>query len=280
MGELYLVATPIGNLKDITIRAVEILKEADIIAAEDTRQTLKLLNHFEIKKPLISYHEHNKHESGYKLIKKLQEGNKIALVSDAGTPGISDPGEDLVKLCIEEGIDVFSCPGPVAGIYALTVSGLSTSKFVFEGFLERDGKGRKEDLLRLKRETKTMILYEAPHRLKKTLRDLIEAVGNRKVAICRELTKKHEEVLRFTLEEAEKYYNEKSPKGEYVLILEGLTKEEINREKEEMYENISIVDHIIKYINEGMSKKEAIKMVAKERGLPKSEVYKESLEIK
>lgn len=279
MGELYLVATPIGNLKDITLRAIEILKESDIIAAEDTRQTLKLLNHFEIKKPLISYHEHNKREAGYKLIKKLQEGNKVALVSDAGTPGISDPGEDLVKLCIEEGIDVFSCPGPVAGIYALTVSGLSTSKFVFEGFLERDGKGRKEDLLRLKGETKTIILYEAPHRLKKTLRDLIEAIGNRRIAICRELTKKHEEILRFTLQEAEEYYNEKPPKGEYVLILEGLTKEEIEKEREKMYENTSIVDHIIEHINNGMSKKVAIKLVAKERGLPKSEVYKESLQI-
>lgn len=279
MGELYLVATPIGNLKDITIRAIEILEEVDIIAAEDTRQTLKLLNHFKIKKPLISYHDHNKHESGQKLIKKLKEGNNIALVSDAGTPGISDPGEDIVKLCIEEGIEVYSCPGAVAGIYALTVSGLPTKKFTFEGFLERDNKNRKEDLQRIKKETKTIILYEAPHRLKKTLNDLNEYLGNRRIAICRELTKKYEEILRFTILDAINHYKDKTPKGEYVLILEGLTKEEIDRQNKERYENITIEQHIIDYINKGISKKEAIKLVSKERGIPKSEVYKESLNI-
>lgn len=279
MGELYLVATPIGNLKDITLRAVEILNEVDLIAAEDTRQTLKLLNHYNIKKPLISYHEHNKREAGVKLITRLNEGQKVALVSDAGTPGISDPGEDIVKLCIEEGIEVYSCPGPVAGIYALTVSGLSTKKFVFEGFIERDGKGRREDLLRLKTETKTIILYEAPHRLQKTLSDLYEAVGDRSIAICRELTKKHEEILRLTLSEAISHYQEKSPRGEYVLILQGLTQEEINREKEEKYENLSIEEHIIEVMNTGNSKKDAIKIVSKERGIPKSDVYKESINI-
>lgn len=279
MGKLYLVSTPIGNLKDITLRAIEILKEVDLIAAEDTRQTLKLLNHFEIRKPLISYHDHNKHEAGVKLIKKLHEGNKIALVSDAGTPGISDPGEDIVKLCIEEGIEVYSCPGPVAGIYALTVSGLSTKKFVFEGFIEREGKRRKEDLFRIKNETKTIILYEAPHRLIKTLKDIEEHIGNRKIAICRELTKRYEEILRFTVKEALDYYTEKLPKGEYVLVLEGLTQKEIEKEKEEKYKDISVEEHIIDYINKGQSKKEAIKLVAKERGLPKSEVYKESLNI-
>lgn len=279
MGELYLVATPIGNLKDITYRAIEILNEADIIAAEDTRQTLKLLNHYNIKKPLISYHEHNKREAGIKLIARLKEGRRVALVSDAGTPGISDPGEDIVKLCIEEGIDVYASPGPVAGIYALTVSGLSTKKFVFEGFIERDGKGRREDLQRLKGETKTIILYEAPHRLQKTLGDLYEAVGDRKIAICRELTKKHEEILRFSIGEAIKYYTEKTPKGEYVLILEGLTQEEIKRERSEKYEGLSIEEHIIQYISMGNSKKEAIKLVSKERGIPKSEVYKESINI-
>lgn len=279
MGQLYLVATPIGNLKDITFRAVEILKEADLIAAEDTRQTLKLLNHFEIRKPLISYHEHNRREAGEKLLYHLREGKMVALVSDAGTPGISDPGEDIVKLCIEEEIEVYACPGPVAGIYALTVSGLSTRKFVFEGFIERDGKGRREDLQRLKSETKTMIIYEAPHRLQKTLRDIYDSVGDRKIAVCRELTKRHEEIIRGTVGELISHYEEKSPKGEYVLILEGLTQEEIEREKEEEFANLSIKDHIIKYINEGNSKKDAIKMVSKERGIPKSEVYKESIEI-
>ena len=279
VGELYLVATPIGNLGDITLRGIEILKSADLIAAEDTRQTLKLLNHFEIKKPLISYHEHNKKEAGQKLISKLKEGQRIALVSDAGTPGVSDPGEDIVSLCIEEGIDVFACPGPVAGIYALTVSGLPTDKFVFEGFIEREGKKRREDLSRIKSETKTMILYEAPHRLQKTLSDLYEAIGNRKIAICRELTKKHEEILRLSLSEAINHYREKSPKGEYVLILQGLTKEEIEKEKEEKYEHLSIKDHILEYIDKGNSKKEAIKLVAKERNIPKSDVYKESLDI-
>ncbi|KMT22942.1 16S rRNA (cytidine(1402)-2'-O)-methyltransferase [Clostridium cylindrosporum] len=279
MGELYLVATPIGNLKDITLRAIEILGEVDLIAAEDTRQTLKLLNHLGIKKPLISYHHHNRREAGEKLIKRLQEGNKIALVSDAGTPGISDPGEDIVKLCVEEGIEVYACPGPVAGIYALTVSGLSTDKFVFEGFIERDGKGRREDLERLKAETKTMILYEAPHRLQKTLSDIYEYVGDRRIAICRELTKRHEQILRLTVGEAIKYYEENNPKGEFVLILQGLTQEDIDKEREERYENLSIVDHILKYIEEGNSKKDAIKLVSKERKLPKSEVYKESLKI-
>lgn len=279
MGALYLVSTPIGNLKDITIRAIEILEEVDIIAAEDTRQTLKLLNHFKIKKPLVSYHDHNKYESGEKLIQKLKEGKTIALVSDAGTPGISDPGEEIVKLCIEEGIEVYSCPGAVAGIYALTVSGLSTKKFTFEGFLERDGKRRKEDLERIKKETKTLILYEAPHRLRKTLKDLSEHLGNRRIAICRELTKKYEEILRFNLNDAILYYETKNPKGEYVLILEGLTKEDIDKENEERYKNISIEEHIIEYIHRGITKKEAIKLVSKERRIPKSEVYKESLNI-
>ncbi|MEF9952317.1 MAG: 16S rRNA (cytidine(1402)-2'-O)-methyltransferase [Clostridium sp.] len=279
MGELYLVATPIGNLKDITIRAIEMLEGCDIVAAEDTRQTLKLLNHLGIRKPLISYHEHNKKFSGDKLIEKLKEGSTIALVSDAGTPGISDPGEDIVKLCIEEGIDVYACPGPVAGIYALTVSGLPTDKFVFEGFLEKEGKGRREGLARLKNERKTIILYEAPHRLQKTLSEVYDVVGNRRIAICRELTKRYEEVLRLSLEDAIKHFNNNQPKGEFVLILQGLTEEEIEKEKEEKFKDLSIRDHLIQCIEGGMDKKEAIKAVCKERGIPKSEVYKESIDL-
>ncbi|MEG1415549.1 MAG: 16S rRNA (cytidine(1402)-2'-O)-methyltransferase [Clostridium sp.] len=279
MGQLYLVATPIGNLKDITIRAIEMLESSDIIAAEDTRQTLKLLNHLGIRKPLISYHEHNKKFSGDKLIEKLKEGNSIALVSDAGTPGISDPGEDIVKLCIEEGIEVFACPGPVAGIYALTVSGLPTDKFVFEGFLEKEGKGRREGLTKLKDERRTIILYEAPHRLQKTLSELYATVGDRKIAICRELTKRYEEVLRLTLSQAIKHFEEVQPKGEFVLILQGLTEEEIEKQKEEKFKDLSIRDHLIQCIDSGMSKKDAIKSVCKERGIHKSEVYKESIDI-
>ncbi|MEG0371808.1 MAG: 16S rRNA (cytidine(1402)-2'-O)-methyltransferase [Clostridium sp.] len=279
MGELYLVATPIGNLGDITIRAIQMLEECDIIAAEDTRQTLKLLNHLNIKKPLISYHHHNRNMAGEKIIEKLKEGEKIALVSDAGTPGISDPGEDIVKLCIEEGIEVFACPGPVAGIYALTVSGMPTDKFVFEGFLEKEGKGRRADLQRLKDETRTIILYEAPHRLRKTLGELYEAVGNRRIAICRELTKKFEQILRLTISEAIEYYEINNPKGEFVLILQGLTIEEIEKERDEKFRELSIKDHLMQYIEKGTSKKDAIKLVAKERGIPKSEVYKESIEL-
>ncbi|MCX7695715.1 MAG: 16S rRNA (cytidine(1402)-2'-O)-methyltransferase [Caloramator sp.] len=278
-GTLYLVATPIGNLDDITFRAINTLKEVDFIAAEDTRQTLKLLNHFEIKKPLVSYHEHNKYEMGPKIINRLLDGESVALVTDAGTPGISDPGEDLVKLAIENYINIVHVPGASAFLYALVVSGLCTRRFVFEGFLEREGKQRRERLEELKNETRTIIFYEAPHRLIKTLNDLYEYFGDRKISICRELTKRYEEIQRLTLSEAIEVYKEKEPKGEYVLVLEGKSKEEIEEEKKQEFSEIDISEHIQKYIDEGMSKKDAIKKVAKERGLKKSEVYKYTIEM-
>lgn len=277
-GTLYLVATPIGNLDDITFRGINTLREVDFIAAEDTRQTLKLLNHFEIKKPLLSYHEHNKYEVGPKIIERILKGESVALVTDAGTPGVSDPGEDLVKLAIENYINVVHIPGASAFLYALIVSGLSTEKFVFEGFLNRESKQRRERLEFLKNETRTMIFYEAPHRLIKTLNDLFENFGDRKIAICRELTKRYEEITRCTLSEAIEIYNEKEPKGEYVLVLEGKSKEEIEEEKRQEFQEIDISEHIQKYIDEGLSKKDAIKKVAKERGLKKSEVYKFTIE--
>lgn len=278
-GTIYLVATPIGNLEDISIRALNTLKSVDLIAAEDTRQTLKLLNHFEIKKPLISYHEHNKVESGEKLIKEALNGKNIALVTDAGTPGISDPGEGLVKLAIENGIIVYLIPGPAALIYGLVVSGISTSRFVFEGFLPTDKKGRRERLLNLLDEERTIIFYEAPHKLIRTLEDLYSNFGDRRIALCRELTKKYEEIIRCTLSEAIEIYKEKKPLGEYVIVLEGKSKKEIEMEKMQELEKISVEEHIMMYINEGLPKKDAVKRVAKERNLPKSEVYKYSIDI-
>lgn len=278
-GSIYLVATPIGNLKDITLRALEILKSVDFIAAEDTRQTLKLLNHFEVKKPLISYHEHNKYESGEKIIKRVLEGESVALVTDAGTPGISDPGEALVKMAIENDIDVFGIPGPTAFVNALIVSGLNTSRFVFEGFLPVDKKGRKERLEALLNEERTIIFYEAPHKLQRTLEDLYKTFGDRKIALCRELTKKYEEIIRCTLNEAIEIFKEKKPLGEFVLILEGLSKEELERKREETLGEISIEEHVKRYIDDGLSKMEAIKKVAKERNIPKSEVYKMVLDL-
>ncbi|KRQ86341.1 Ribosomal RNA small subunit methyltransferase I [Caloramator mitchellensis] len=278
-GYIYLVATPIGNLGDITLRALEILKSVHFIAAEDTRQTLKLLNHFEIKKPLISYHEHNKYESGEKIIKRVLEGESMALVTDAGTPGISDPGEALVKMAIENDIKVFGIPGPTAFVNALIVSGLNTSRFVFEGFLPVDKKGRRERLEALLDEERTIIFYEAPHKLERTLEDLYKTFGNRKIALCRELTKKYEEIIRCTLKEAIDTFKQKKPLGEFVLILEGLSKEEKEKKMEETLSEISIEEHVKKYIEEGFSKMDAIKKVAKERNIPKSEVYKMVLDI-
>jgi 16S rRNA (cytidine1402-2'-O)-methyltransferase len=279
IGTLYLVATPIGNLEDITFRAINTLKSVDLIAAEDTRQTLKLLNRFDIKKPLVSYHEHNKRESGQKLIQDLLEGKSIAIVTDAGTPGISDPGEDIVRLAVENEIPVFALPGAAAFVYSLIVSGLSTSRFIFEGFLPRENKDKRERLDELKNEQRTIIFYEAPHRLIKTLTDIFENLGDRKIAICRELTKKHEEIIRCTLSESLEIYKTREPKGEYVLVLQGKSRSEIEQEKQAQYENISIEEHIKMYINQGNNKKDAMKMVAKERGLTKSEVYKHSLDI-
>ncbi|MCX7884058.1 MAG: 16S rRNA (cytidine(1402)-2'-O)-methyltransferase [Caloramator sp.] len=278
-GIIYLVATPIGNLEDISIRALNTLKSVDLIAAEDTRQTLKLLNHFEIKKPLISYHEHNKIESGEKIIKEVLDGKDIALVTDAGTPGISDPGEGLVKLAVENNIPVYLIPGPAALIYGLVVSGISTARFVFEGFLPTDKKGRRERLLNLLDEERTIIFYEAPHKLIRTLEDLYSNFGDRRIALCRELTKKYEETIRCTLSEAIEIYKEKKPLGEYVIVLEGKSKKEIEMEKMKEFEKMSLEEHIMMYINEGLSKKDAVKRVAKERNLPKSEVYKYSIDI-
>lgn len=278
-GKIYLVATPIGNLSDITFRAIETLKEVDFIAAEDTRQTLKLLNHFNIKKPLLSYHEHNKNESGEKIINEVLEGKSAAVVTDAGTPGVSDPGSDLVKLCIQNGIEVYSIPGAAAFLYALIVSGLDTSKFVFEGFLPKKAGERKIRYERLKDEDRTIIFYESPHRIKKTLDEFVEVFNDRPCAICRELTKIHEEVLRVTLKEAVEIYKEREPKGEFVIVLCGKSKEEMVKEKQESFEEFTIEEHIKKYMKEGLTKKEAVKKVSEDRAIPKSEVYKYSIDI-
>lgn len=278
-GKIYLVATPIGNLSDITFRAIETLKEVDFIAAEDTRQTLKLLNHFNIKKPLLSYHEHNKSESGEKIINEVLEGKSAAVVTDAGTPGVSDPGSDLVKLCIQNGIEVYSIPGAAAFLYALIVSGLDTSKFVFEGFLPKKAGERKLRYEKLKDEDRTIIFYESPHRIKKTLDEFVEVFNDRPCAICRELTKIHEEVLRVTLKEAVEIYKEREPKGEFVIVLSGKSKEEMVKEKQESFEEITIEEHIKKYMKEGLTKKEAVKKVSEDRAIPKSEVYKYSIDI-
>ena len=272
-GILYLCATPIGNLGDVSARCIEIFKSVDMIAAEDTRRTLQMLNHFGITKPLTSYHEHNKREKGEYIIKLLLEEKNIAQVSDAGTPAISDPGEDLVKLCIENNITVTSVPGPVAGIMALILSGLSTSRYSFEGFLSVNKRHRAEHLESLKNDTHTLIFYEAPHKLKNTLSDMAKFFGeSRRIAIARELTKIHEEVLRFTIGEAVRYYNEVNPRGEYVLVVEGAAEK---ADDLEWWADLSILEHIEKYISEGDSSKDAIKKTAVDRGLPKREVYNE-----
>lgn len=276
MTRLYLVPTPIGNLKDITLRALEVLKAVDVIAAEDTRQTLKLLNHYEIKKTLISYHKHNEYGKSEDIIGIINSGRSVAIVSDAGTPGISDPGEILVKRCIEESIQFEVLPGATATTTALVYSGFDTTKFMFRGFLPRENKDRMELVDSLKDRSETIIFYEAPHRLLSTLDFLKEAFGDRRIAICRELTKLHEEIVRVTISEAISYFSNKQPKGEFVLVLEGKTKEDIENEKKATWEDLSIEEHILRNINNGMEKKEAIKMVAKERKLPKSEVYKYS----
>ena len=272
-GKLYLCATPIGNLEDMTYRVVRTLQEADLIAAEDTRNSIKLLNHFEIKTPMTSYHEYNKIENGKKLVEKLQSGMNIALITDAGTPGISDPGEELVKMCYESGIEVTSLPGAAACITALTLSGLSTRRFAFEAFLPTDKKEKQEILKELTNETRTMILYEAPHRLIKTLKELRDTVGNRKITICRELTKKHETAFATTLEEAISYYESNEPKGECVLVLEGKSRTEIREEEISRWEEMSVEEHMEYYLSQGIEKKEAMKRVAKDRGVGKREIY-------
>ncbi|HOQ36503.1 MAG TPA: 16S rRNA (cytidine(1402)-2'-O)-methyltransferase [Acetivibrio sp.] len=273
-GILYLVATPIGNLEDITLRALRVLKEVDLIAAEDTRQTLKLLNHFEIKKPLVSYYEHNKVVKGNYLVEQLLSGKSIALVSDAGTPGISDPGEDIVKLCIENDIKVTMVPGPVAAVTGLVLSGLPTGRFVFEGFLPMNKRQRKDRINSLRNETRTMVFYEAPHKLIYTLKDLYEVLGNRRITMARELTKKFEEVIRCSLEEAISKYDEESPRGEYVLIIEGIDEEKVLEEKQSEWNVMTVEEHYEMYIAKGLDKKEAMKKVAQDRGISRREVYK------
>lgn len=272
-GMLYLVATPIGNLDDITLRALKVLKEVDIIAAEDTRQTVKLLNHFEIKKPLISYFEHNKLERGNYLVQLLKEGKSIALVSDAGSPGISDPGEDLVRLAAENGLTVTMAPGPVAAVMGLVLSGLPAGRFVFEGFLPMNKRTRKERIRALKNEVRTIVLYEAPHKLIYTLKDLRDELGERKIVLARELTKKFEELLRCTLDEAIAKYEAMPPKGEFVLILEGANGSEILEEEKKKWDELTLVQHVEFYLNQGMDKKAAIKKVSEDRGVSKREVY-------
>lgn len=272
-GKLYLCATPIGNLEDITFRVLRTLKEADLIAAEDTRNSIKLLNHFEIKTPMTSYHEYNKIDKARALIEKMQAGQNIALITDAGTPGISDPGEELVAMCYEAGIEVTSLPGPAACITALTLSGLSTRRFAFEAFLPSDKKERREILAELAGETRTIILYEAPHRLVRTLKELLETLGNRRMTLCRELTKKHETAFQTTIQELIAFYENEKPLGECVLVIEGKSRREIQAESQASWEQMSIEDHMKLYEEQGVPRKEAMKLVAKDRGVTKREIY-------
>ena len=277
-GKLYLCATPIGNLEDITFRVLRTLKEVDLIAAEDTRNSIKLLNHFEIKTPMTSYHEFNKIEKAYQLVDRMREGKNIALITDAGTPGISDPGEDIVRICYEEGIEVTSLPGPAACITALTMSGLPTRRFAFEAFLPRDKKERAAVLKQLKNESRTMIVYEAPHHLGKTLEELFEVLGDRKITVCRELTKLYEEKTITTISECLNYYKENEPRGEYVLVIDGKTFKEMEEEERKAWETMSLEEHMAMYEAQGTSHKEAMKLVAKDRGISKRDVYQALLE--
>lgn len=272
-GQLYLCATPIGNLEDMTYRVVRILQEVDLIAAEDTRNSIKLLNHFEIKTPMTSYHEFNKYDKARTLVEKLQEGQNIALITDAGTPGISDPGEELVRQCQEAGIPVTSLPGACACVTALTLSGLSTRRFCFEAFLPSEKKERALILESLLTETRTIILYEAPHRLVRTLGELLEKLGNRRATICRELTKKHETVFQTTLKEAVEFYSENEPKGECVLVIEGVSFQALEEENRKQWESMEIPEHVEFYMNQGMDKKAAMKQAAADRGISKRDIY-------
>ena len=280
-GKLYLCATPIGNLEDITYRVLRTLGEVDLIAAEDTRNSIKLLNHFQIKTPMTSYHEYNKVEKARYLVEKLLSGVNVALITDAGTPGISDPGEELVRQCYEAGVEVTSLPGPAACITALTMSGLSTRRFCFEAFLPSE-KGDKKERLRileeLKGETRTIIVYEAPHHLVKTLKDLREALGNRRLTLCRELTKRYETAWQTTFDEALAAYETEEPKGEWVLVIEGKSPEELRREEMRSWEEMSIEEHMAVYEDQGVDRKEAMKRVAKDRGISKREVYQALLQ--
>ena len=277
-GKLYLCATPIGNLEDITLRVLRTLREVDLIAAEDTRNSIKLLNHFDIKTPMTSYHEYNKIDKGHVLVEKMLSGTNIALITDAGTPGISDPGEELAAMCYEAGIEVTSLPGPAACITALTLSGLHTRRFAFEAFLPADKKERKTILEELSSETRTIILYEAPHRLVRTLGELREALGNRRMTLCRELTKKHETGQEFSLEQAIAYYEQNEPRGEYVLVLQGCSRQEKEKEAQDAWKEMSLQEHMKVYEDQGLDRKEAMKRVAKDRGVGKREIYQALLE--
>ena len=272
-GKLYLCATPIGNLEDITLRVLRVLKEVDLIAAEDTRNSIKLLNHFQIQTPMTSYHEYNKYDKGRYLVEQMEAGKNVALITDAGTPGISDPGEELVRMCCEAGIPVTSLPGPAACITALTISGLPTRRFAFEAFLPTEKKEREEILQELERETRTIILYEAPHRLVKTLKLLADRLGDRRVSVCRELTKRHETVFRSALPEAVVYYEQNPPKGECVVVIQGISRREIEEEERGKWTDMSIEDHMEYYLSKGMDKKEAMKRTAKDRGVQKRDIY-------
>ena len=279
-GKLYLCATPIGNLEDMTFRAVRTLREADLIAAEDTRNSIKLLNHFDIKTPMTSYHEYNRIEKARYLVEQMREGKNVALITDAGTPGISDPGEDLVRLAYEAGIEVTSLPGACACVTALTLSGLSTRRFWLEAFRPQDQKERQPILEELKTETRTVILYEAPHRLVRTLEELLENLGDRRITLCRELTKKHETVFLSTLSGALEYYRDREPKGECVIVMEGRSREEMREEERRSWEEMDIREHMDLYLSRGMDQKAAMKAVAKDRRIGKRDVYRMVLEGK
>ena len=275
MGMLILVATPIGNLEDITFRAVECLKGADLIACEDTRHSRILLDHYEIRTPVTSYHEHHKYDKAAELVLKMQQGLNVAVITDAGTPGISDPGEELVKQALAAGIKVTSLPGPSAVITALSMSGLSSRRFVFEGFLPPEKKERKAALARLKGETRTIVMYEAPHRIRKTLEELEGVLGERQIRICRELTKKFEEVLAFTIPEAIAYFEENEPRGEMVVIIKGMDEEEAKEAAASVWQDLSVREHVDLYMQKGMDEKEAMKAAAADRGVSKRDIYRE-----
>ena len=274
-GTLYLCATPIGNLEDMTYRVVRTLNEVDVIAAEDTRNSIKLLNHFDIHTPMTSYHEYNKIEKGRILVRQMLEGQNVALITDAGMPGISDPGEELVRMCRDAGVPVTALPGACACVTALTLSGLSTRRFCFEAFLPSDKKEKQEVLEELKDETRTIIIYEAPHRLVRTLKELLETFGDRRMTVLRELTKKHETAFTTTLSEAVAYYEAEAPRGECVLVLEGRSRQQMKEESQAAWKEMDIEEHMQKYLDQGMDKKEAMKQVAKDRGVGKRDVYRE-----
>ncbi len=276
-GKLYLCATPIGNLEDITLRVLRTLREVDLIAAEDTRNSIRLLNHFEIKTPLTSYHEYNKFDKAYVLAEKLRAGQNIALITDAGTPGISDPGEELVRICYEQGIEVTSLPGAAACITALTLSGLPTRRFSFEAFLPKEKKERAAVLEEMAADTRTIIVYEAPHHLIATLKELSAALGDRKITICRELTKKYETAFRTTFTEAIAFYETQGVRGECVIVIEGQNRRELIRKQQENWLNLTVSEHLAYYTDSGMDRKSAMKQVARDRGVGKREIYSQLL---